>query len=131
MPRALRVSPSTTAILVKDVHSRSSDGATPTTVSSTMSWTTRLGSPGTPTVTVGSVGVAGGLGSTGPMVAGTALTWIALVWMELAWIALTWIAVAWTALEWIVLAEADEVGDPSAPRVSSAMVSRPAEARMR
>ena len=43
VPIALRVSDSTTTIFVNAVHSSSSDGATPITVTSTISWTTLLG----------------------------------------------------------------------------------------
>src|SRR4051794_36198328 len=68
VPRALRARDSTTMILVKLVQSSSSAGATPSTVVSTMIWTTWLGSPGMLTETLLSLaGVDGALGFVGPL----------------------------------------------------------------
>src|SRR3954451_10034036 len=74
---ALRTSDSTTTIFVKAVHSSSTDGATPSRVTSRMIVTTWLGWPGTLTLTWPLVavdapvparvaGVAGAVGRAGP-----------------------------------------------------------------
>src|SRR5689334_17520723 len=77
VPRALRVSESTTTILVNDVQSSSTDGATPIRVTSRMIESTWLRCPGTLTVTlpfftVGDCGPVGSVGATG-WVRGTVL----------------------------------------------------------
>src|SRR5688500_14029834 len=69
-PSAFRVSPSTTMILVNDVQSRSTDGATESTVIARISVMDELGEPSpmemsTPPSTAGTTGATGSVGATG------------------------------------------------------------------
>src|SRR3954454_7176486 len=72
-PSALRTSDSTTTILVNEVHSSSTDGATDSTVMARISVTEELGlppptempTPPSTAGTVGSTGAVGAVGSTG------------------------------------------------------------------
>ena len=69
-PSAFRVSPSTTMILVKDVQSSSTDGATDSTVIARISVMEELGEPSpmemsTPPSTAGTTGATGATGPTG------------------------------------------------------------------
>src|SRR5919206_3335573 len=63
-PSALRVSPSTTMILVNEVHSSSTDGATASTVIARISVIDVLGVP-PPTLMLTDAGPAGAAGATG------------------------------------------------------------------
>src|SRR4051794_23982964 len=74
VPIALRTSDRTTTIFVNAVHISSTAGATPSTVTSRMIWTTWLGCPGTLRLTVESVPAfaAGPLGAFGPVGSGAA-----------------------------------------------------------
>src|SRR5947209_18621356 len=70
-PSALRVSPSTTMILVNEVQSSSADGATASTVIARISVMDVLGLP-PPTLMLtpaGPAGVVGAAGAVGPLVA--------------------------------------------------------------
>src|SRR5690348_2677089 len=67
VPSALRVSDNTTTILVNEVQSRRTAGATPSTVTSRMICRTWLCCPGTLTVTLGSLGSLGAVGDFGPL----------------------------------------------------------------
>src|SRR5690349_1262458 len=77
VPMALRTSDRTTTIFVNAVHISSTAGATPSTVTSRMIWTTWLGCPGTLRLTVESppalaAGPFGALGPVGSDAAGAA-----------------------------------------------------------
>src|ERR687890_1582194 len=69
-PRAFRVRPSTTMILVNEVQSSSTDGATDSTVIARISVMEELGEPSpmemsTPPSTAGTTGATGAVGATG------------------------------------------------------------------
>src|SRR5690242_4454190 len=77
VPMALRTSDRTTTIFVNAVHISRTAGATPSTVTSRMIWTTWLGCPGTLRLTVESppalaAGPFGALGPAGSDAAGAA-----------------------------------------------------------